>query len=140
MSAPYPALEAICSNSKIYMLEFHNVFVPLAKCIFPNFKMYLSKLQIVFVSRLQQVAALSPVLPSTGGQGHSQLSQARKSDSTVLFLFLKVTPEFCKSHPCKSDSTVLFLFEKSPLHLEKVIQAKVAAMFLVLKVIPCNSL
>ena len=59
-------------------------FVQLAKCSLFNW-------ENVFVSsRLQQVAAPSPVLPSTGGQGHSQLSRAH-SDSTVLFFFLKVT-------------------------------------------------
>ena len=46
--------------------------------------MYLSQWQNVFVNRLQQVAALSPVLPSTGGQGHSQLSRAQWPHSSVL--------------------------------------------------------
>ena len=45
----FPVAKYICSNCKIYLSKLQNVFVQIAKCICPKCKMYLSKLQNVFV-------------------------------------------------------------------------------------------
>ena len=42
-------LQNICPNCKMYLSKLQNVFVQIAKCICPNCKMYLPKLLTVFV-------------------------------------------------------------------------------------------
>ena len=41
--------KCICLNCKMYLFKLQNVFVQIAKCICSNYIVYLSKLQSVFV-------------------------------------------------------------------------------------------
>ena len=77
----------ICPNHKLYLSKLQNIFVQTTNCICPNCKMYLSKLQNVFV---QIIIAWLSVL----GPGY----QSREREFAGVPLEVAICKFICPNH------------------------------------------